>query len=139
MAAKDTTSAQGAVDFPAPGFLRKCLSQPAFLAALLVVVALTAFWPVLRAEFVNYDDPDYVTSNAHVQAGLSWNNVVWASHYNEALRLNPDNPEAHYNLCLALLRLNRKEDAVHHCAEALRLRPDYPEAQRQMESFSRPE
>jgi tetratricopeptide (TPR) repeat protein len=28
--------------------------------------------------FSNYDDPRYVTSNLHVQAGLTWDSVVWA-------------------------------------------------------------
>ena len=28
--------------------------------------------------FVNYDDPDYVTANAHVRAGLAWESVKWA-------------------------------------------------------------
>jgi len=28
--------------------------------------------------FVNYDDPGYVTNNPHVQAGLTWDSLVWA-------------------------------------------------------------
>jgi protein O-mannosyl-transferase len=39
---------------------------------------VAVFWPVVHHEFVNYDDPDYVTANAHVLRGLSWDNVVWA-------------------------------------------------------------
>ena len=29
-------------------------------------------------DFLNYDDPYYVTANAHVLDGLRWENVVWA-------------------------------------------------------------
>ncbi len=32
----------------------------------------------LHNGFVNYDDPDYVTANAHVGQGLTWNNIRWA-------------------------------------------------------------
>ncbi len=28
--------------------------------------------------FLNYDDPTYVTANPQVQAGLTWNSIVWA-------------------------------------------------------------
>ena len=54
-------------------------------------------------------------------------------HYEQALKLNAANPEAHYNLGLILLRLDRKAEASHHLQEALRLRPNYPEARRQLE------
>jgi tetratricopeptide (TPR) repeat protein len=48
------------------------------ICLLLVVVTLAAYWPVLRNDFVNYDDPDYFTSNVHVQKGLTLPNMVWA-------------------------------------------------------------
>lgn len=28
--------------------------------------------------FSNYDDPSYITNNPHVQAGLTWESIVWA-------------------------------------------------------------
>jgi tetratricopeptide (TPR) repeat protein len=46
------------------------------------------------------------------------------THYEEALRCNPDFPEAHLNLGAALLRLGRTQEAIEHLQEALRLRPD---------------
>lgn len=36
------------------------------------------YFPALSAAFVNYDDPAYVTANAHVLQGLSWHNMAWA-------------------------------------------------------------
>jgi len=45
---------------------------------LLALITLAAFWPVVWNEFTEYDDPDYVTSNPHVQAGLSWQGLDWA-------------------------------------------------------------
>jgi Flp pilus assembly protein TadD len=45
---------------------------------LLAVAVLAAYAPVLHFDFVSYDDPDYVTANPHVQAGLTWAGVAWA-------------------------------------------------------------
>ncbi|HWH72115.1 MAG TPA: hypothetical protein VNT26_22320, partial [Candidatus Sulfotelmatobacter sp.] len=45
---------------------------------VLTIVTMAVFWPVAYHDFVNYDDPDYVTANPHVQAGLNWENVRWA-------------------------------------------------------------
>jgi tetratricopeptide (TPR) repeat protein len=46
------------------------------LALALLVVAL--YLPAVRNGFVNFDDPDYVTHNAHVLEGLNWENGKWA-------------------------------------------------------------
>ena len=51
---------------------------PGFLCLLLALATAAVFWPVGRFDFVNYDDSDYVTANAHVQSGLKWANVRWA-------------------------------------------------------------
>ncbi|HLW35217.1 MAG TPA: tetratricopeptide repeat protein [Chthoniobacterales bacterium] len=44
----------------------------------LIAITWAVFGQTARYGFVNYDDPAYVSENPHVQAGLSWNNVVWA-------------------------------------------------------------
>src|SRR5205085_4712453 len=36
------------------------------------------FGQTLGHEFVNFDDPIYVSENDHVRAGLSWQGVAWA-------------------------------------------------------------
>jgi protein O-mannosyl-transferase len=54
------------------------MRHPGFLCLLLAVATLAVFLPVARHGYVNYDDSDYVTANAHVQGGLKWENVVWA-------------------------------------------------------------
>jgi len=46
---------------------------------LLALAIVLIFWPLTRAEFINYDDPDYVTNNAHVR-GLTGPNILWAFH-----------------------------------------------------------
>jgi tetratricopeptide (TPR) repeat protein len=47
-------------------------------AVALAGVTVVAFLPALRCEFVNFDDTDYVTRNAHVTAGLTPAGAVWA-------------------------------------------------------------
>jgi Tfp pilus assembly protein PilF len=45
---------------------------------VLLGVTAAVFWPVRRHEFITFDDPNYVTQNLRVQAGLTWSNVAWA-------------------------------------------------------------
>jgi Flp pilus assembly protein TadD len=49
-----------------------------FLALGLALLVVALYLPALSNGFVNYDDPDYVTHNAHVLRGLNWENVQWA-------------------------------------------------------------
>ena len=39
--------------------------------ALLIAATLLTYWPALKNEFINYDDPDYVTANEVVKKGLT--------------------------------------------------------------------
>jgi protein O-mannosyl-transferase len=48
------------------------------ILALLAAASIAVFWRVGRHEFINYDDPAYVTHNPTVQAGLTWPGVKWA-------------------------------------------------------------
>jgi protein O-mannosyl-transferase len=48
------------------------------VAGLLILVTLALYWPVTGHDFVNLDDPEYVTANSHVQGGLTWESVKWA-------------------------------------------------------------
>src|SRR5438094_8647601 len=44
----------------------------------LALLTVSLFWPVHQHEFINYDDPDYVTANTHVQGGLTASGIRWA-------------------------------------------------------------
>ena len=63
----DKTAPQGKI--PAPTF---------FICLLLVAVTLAVFWRALGCSFVDFDDPDYFSSNPHVWTGLNLSNVMWA-------------------------------------------------------------
>jgi len=45
------------------------------LAGLLALITIAVYWPATRNDFVSYDDPDYVTDNAHVTGGLTLENL----------------------------------------------------------------
>ena len=54
------------------------MRSPLVLSLILFVGTLALYFPAVDSAFVNYDDPSYVTANAHVLQGLSWNNFAWA-------------------------------------------------------------
>jgi protein O-mannosyl-transferase len=57
--------------------------------AVLFVTTLLVYAPVLSFDFVNFDDPDYVTRNAHVRAGFTAESVSWAFTSGEAANWFP--------------------------------------------------
>jgi len=44
----------------------------------LILITMVVFWPLGRCQFINYDDPVYVTKNLPVQQGLTPAGVLWA-------------------------------------------------------------
>jgi hypothetical protein len=60
-----------------PTPLRPAATRNALLC-VLALLTLVVYWSCLDHSFVNYDDPDYVTQNPHVQAGLTLRGVRWA-------------------------------------------------------------
>jgi tetratricopeptide (TPR) repeat protein len=57
-----------------PVTMRRDLQFCLFLTLMTVAV----YAPVAGHDFLNYDDPLYVTNNPQVQRGLTWENVRWA-------------------------------------------------------------
>jgi tetratricopeptide (TPR) repeat protein len=47
---------------------------------LLALVTAFLYAPVLRFDFVGYDDPLYIINNSHVSHGLSWGDIGWSFH-----------------------------------------------------------
>src|SRR5258706_7932236 len=50
----------------------------AYIYFFLFLATVAAYAQIFRFDFVNYDDPDYVTDNAHVRAGITPEGVRWA-------------------------------------------------------------
>ena len=60
------------------------------LSLLLAAATAVLYAPALKNGFVNFDDPDYVTRNVHVQQGLTWSSFLWSFHTNnEAANWHP--------------------------------------------------
>src|SRR5437870_3039018 len=52
--------------------------RPALITLALALVTLATFWPATRNQFVNIDDPTYLTDNLDVKNGLSSKGVHYA-------------------------------------------------------------
>ena len=48
------------------------------IALILAGVVLLTYGQTLRCDFINYDDDAYVSNNAHVRPGLTFDGIVWA-------------------------------------------------------------
>jgi len=55
----------------------------------LVLLTWILYAQVSHFDFVNLDDDDYVASNVHVQAGLTWDTLRWAATSREASNWHP--------------------------------------------------
>ena len=63
--------------------------QVRVIALALFFGTLLLFARAIGHDFVNYDDPDYVTANAQVKAGLSGETLRWALTSGEASNWHP--------------------------------------------------
>lgn len=92
----------------------------AAIAVALFLTTLLLFGRALRNDFVNYDDPDYVTDNAQVKAGLTaagarwamtagvasnWHPLTWMSHMLD-WSWHGDKPHGHHATSVGLHALN---------------------------------
>ncbi len=60
-----------------------------WIAAGLAAATLAVFLPATRFQFTTYDDPDFVTANPQVQAGLTASGFKWAWHSEVARNWHP--------------------------------------------------
>lgn len=89
--------------------------QALILGILLIIASLTLYNSVSRHPFINYDDDRYVSDNAHVSDGFTWESIKWAfSSYDES-NWHPLTWLSHMLDC-QLFRLN---PAGHHYTNAL--------------------
>src|SRR5688572_6619447 len=52
--------------------------NPALICVVLVVLTLALYWQLRGHEFINYDDPYYITGNAEINKGFTKEGFVWA-------------------------------------------------------------
>ncbi len=59
------------------------------ICALLAVATIAVYCQVFHNDFVNYDDPVYVTENTHVQHGLNAKSILWSFTSSNAQNWHP--------------------------------------------------
>jgi len=52
--------------------------QKLIIFIILTVLTLSVYWQVHRYDFINYDDPVYITENHQVQSGITTDGFRWA-------------------------------------------------------------
>ena len=57
------------------------------LAVLLALATIALYWPAMRCDFINFDDPECVTENIYVQNGLTMGSIQWAFSHPGQLQL----------------------------------------------------
>ena len=64
------------------GLRKQILIQIVYI--VLTIATLVVFWQVNQYDFVNLDDPLYITDNSHIQSGITSDGVRWAFVTNHA-------------------------------------------------------
>ena len=78
MPRKKSNSGTGS-EFRKGGEIRASPQSLDFCICVLLLLAILAVYGQVRShDFVNYDDPRYVTQNPQVRGGLTWHGLVWA-------------------------------------------------------------
>ena len=69
---------------------RQTIDRPTLVFSLLLFAAvLASYSSIIHNQFLDYDDNEYITNNAHVKAGLTWANVQWAFSTSEEANWHP--------------------------------------------------
>jgi Flp pilus assembly protein TadD len=69
------TSSNTTVENSSPGFANPLVAKIAVALSLLTFII---FLPVVKCEFVDYDDDVFVTANEKVAPGFTWEGIKWA-------------------------------------------------------------
>jgi len=52
--------------------------ETSLIILLLCLITISVYWQVGNHDFINFDDPQYVTENSIIQAGFSRKSTLWA-------------------------------------------------------------
>jgi protein O-mannosyl-transferase len=96
-------------------FLADTQNRVSVITLALIVMTLTAYYPMRGSDFVNYDDPAYVYNNHRMPQGLTRANVAWAFQTTEVTNWHPLTWLSHMADC-QLFGLN---PAGHHATSFL--------------------
>jgi hypothetical protein len=74
---------------------------------LLIPATLAVYSAVTRFDFVNFDDPDYITNNSYVRQGITADGIEWALTSTEAASWFPVTRLSHNVGCPAFRNQSR--------------------------------
>jgi protein O-mannosyl-transferase len=100
--------------------MNKYIPNSIIIYIFLSAITVAAFWGVQRYEFVNLDDPQYISGNQNIQRGFSAETIKWAFTSTEAANWHPLtwlshafdcslfglNPGAHHSVSLLIHLIN---------------------------------
>ena len=89
--------------------------RPRSVGLMLALLTLLVYLPVIKYQFINFDDQSYVSENQIVQNGLTWAGIKWAFTGAHASNWHPLTWLSHMADC-ELFHLN---PAGHHLINAL--------------------
>jgi tetratricopeptide (TPR) repeat protein len=90
-------------------------TQTLLIYLVLACVTFVVYLPVLKLDFVNFDDSAYVTNNSNVANGLTWRGIVWAFENFHSSNWHPVTWISHMVDC----QLYGLRPAGHHLTSAL--------------------
>ena len=85
------------------------------ISIALVAVTFAVFAQTLGHEFVNYDDPAYVSQNENIRSGLNWHSVAWAFTHVHSQNWHPLTTMSHMLDC----QLFALKPGAHHFVNVL--------------------
>jgi protein O-mannosyl-transferase len=66
-----------------------CMRREVIICFGLAAITIALFWPLGGHDFICFDDPEYVTENPTVLAGLNWSSLLWAFGTSHASNWHP--------------------------------------------------
>lgn len=110
------------MDIPCSGLSLILVSNPRpksrynlWVYLLLLAITFVVYCQVRTFDFVNYDDPDYVTRNRHVRGGLTADGLLWAFTSGDAANWFPVTRVSH----MLDVQLSGMDSGWHHTVNVL--------------------
>jgi tetratricopeptide (TPR) repeat protein len=85
------------------------------ICAGLIAITWAVFGQTVGHDFINLDDPNYVSQNDHVRAGLNWDGIVWAFTHVHSANWHPLTTMSHMLDC----QLFGLKPGAHHFVNVL--------------------
>ena len=65
------------------------IHRDVLVCLFLVIATVVVYWQVQNHDFINFDDPLYISDNIHVKSGLNRGSFIWAFSTTHAANWHP--------------------------------------------------